>query len=154
MKTNAVRLLEAQAVEFGLHSYEASDGRIDALAVAGKIGVAPERLFKTLVTRAASGELFVFCVPGTTELDLKKAARAAKAKSIALVRAVELKELTGYERGGCSPLGMKQALPMKLEESAMMFDRILVSGGAIGLQIEIDPAQLLRMTGAHLADLV
>lgn len=141
-------------MEFILHSYGASDGRIDALAVAEKIGVAPDRLFKTLVTRAASGELFVFCVPGTTELDLKKAARAVNAKSIGLVRAAELKELTGYERGGCSPLGMKQALPIRLEESAMMFDRILVSGGMIGLQIEIAPSQLLLMADAQLADLV
>ena len=154
MKTNAVRLLEAQSVEFTLHSYEASDGRIDALAVAEKIGIAPDRLFKTLVTRAASGELFAFCVPGPTELDLKKAARAANTKSINLVRAAELKALTGYERGGCSPFGMKQALPVMLEESAMIFDRILVSGGAIGLQIEIAPAELLHLAGARLADLV
>ncbi|HUX20536.1 MAG TPA: Cys-tRNA(Pro) deacylase [Spirochaetia bacterium] len=153
-KTNAVRLLESLSVEFDLHAYDASDGRIDAAAVAEKVGVAPERLFKTLVARTASDEIVVFCVPGSTELDLKKAARAAGAKSVQLVRASELKGLTGYERGGCSPFGMKRPYPIRLEESALRFDRILVSGGAIGLQIEISPADLCRLTKAEMVELV
>lgn len=153
-KTNAVRLLESLSVDFQLLTYDAADGRIDAGAVAEKVGIAPERLFKTLVARTASDEIVVYCVPGTTELDLKKAARAAGAKSVQLVHVSDLKGLTGYERGGCSPFGMKRPYPIHLEESALLFERILVSGGMIGLQVEIAPSEICRVAKAKLADLV
>jgi len=154
MKTNAVRLVEASGVEHELHTYSDTDGQIDAVSVAAKLGLSPERLFKTLVTRAHSREVSVFCIPGTTELDLKKAAAATGAKSIELVRVSELEELTGYVRGGCSPIGMKRRYPVWIEESATAFDRILVSGGAIGIQIEIAPTDLQLLVGAEVADLV
>lgn len=154
MKTNAVRILESSGVDFGLHTYQSSDGRIDALSVSEKLGVAPERLFKTLVARTHDGEVVVYCVPGSTELDLKKAASAAGAKSVAMVRAAQLKELTGYVRGGCSPVGMKRSYPTWLEETASAFETIFVSGGLIGLQIEIAPGALCRVAGARFADLV
>lgn len=130
------------------------DGRIDASAVAGKVGVSAERLFKTLVARTDSGEIVVYCIPGITKLELKKAARAVGAKSIELVHSVELRELTGCERGGCSPIGMNRSYSVRIEESALFFDRILLSGEKIGLQIEIPPLEVLRVTGGQLADLV
>lgn len=154
LKPNAVRQLEAARTDFRLHSYAVEDGQIDARAVAEKLSVPPERLFKTLVTRTAEGAIAVFCIPGTTELDLKKAARAAGAKSLSLVRVAELKELTGYERGGCSPIGMKHDYPLWVEESIMMFDRVLVSAGRKGLQIELSPEELIDRTAAVTADLV
>lgn len=154
MKTNAVRLLETTGASFELRSYSAADGRIDAASVAEKLGVEAERLFKTLVARGGSGEILIFCIPGTTELDLKKAAAAAAEKSVEMVRSVELKALTGYERGGCSPIGMKRAFPLWIEESALAFERVLVSAGAIGLQIELSPRDLVEITGGTVGDLV
>lgn len=154
MKTNAVRLLEASGTSFALHSYAATDGRIDAASVAEKLDIETDRLFKTLVTRGSSGEILVFCIPGTTELDLRKAAAAAAEKSVEMVHAAELKPLTGYERGGCSPIGMKRSFPLWIEESALAFDRVLVSAGAIGLQIELSPDDLVQLTGGQVGDLV
>lgn len=154
MKTNAVRLLESREIDFRIHTYDHSDGFIDARSVAGKLGIPPERLFKTLVARKDGGDIVVFCIPGSTELDLKKAANATGAKNVELVQVAELKVLTGYERGGCSPIGLKRAFPVWLEESAEAFERILISGGQIGLQIELAPDDLRRAIKATIADLV
>lgn len=154
VKTNAVRMLESAGGHFQLHSYGAPDGRIDARSVAEKLEIPAERLFKTLVARTSAGEVVIYCIPGSTELDLKKAAGVAGAKRVAMVRPSELVSLTGYERGGCSPIGMKHSYPLWLEESAQAFDRILISAGAIGLQIELAPDLLCSLTGARLADLV
>lgn len=154
VKTNAVRLLEREGIPFELREYSSSDGGIDALSVAAKIKVSPDRLFKTLVARSDDGRVVVFCIPGAAELDLKKAARCAGAKNVALVEVRELKRLTGYERGGCSPVGMKSDFPIWIDETATLHERIVVSGGAIGLQVEIAPGDLMRAVGAVAADLV
>lgn len=151
-KTNAVRLLESRAVPFALASYEVDEQALDAVSAARRLGVEPERVFKTLVTRSDRGDIFVFCIPGPAELDLKKAARAVKRKKVEMVRAAELLELTGYVRGGCSPIGMKKPYPLILDESAELFDAVYVSAGARGLQIVIAPAALSSAAGALLAD--
>lgn len=152
-KTNAVRLLEAAGVSHAVLFYDPSDGRIDAAAVAEKLGEHPEALFKTLVARA-DRNIHVFCIPGNAELDLKKAARAAGEKKLELVAVKELLPLTGYVRGGCSPLGMKKKYPLVIEEEALMRDSIIISGGALGVQVRLGPEDLIKLTEAATADLV
>lgn len=151
-KTNAIRLLENAGVAFIVHDYE-MDGHTDAVYSAGKLGAAPEQVFKTLVTVGASGEHFVFVVPGSGELDLKKAAKASGQKSIAMIHQKELLPLTGYIHGGCSPIGMKKAFPTFLDETAILFDAIFVSGGAIGTTLEISPETLASFIHAPFVDL-
>lgn len=153
-KTNALRLLDAEQIDYTPYEYAADDGRIDAVSVAEKIGAPPDQVFKTLVTESPDREHFVFIIPGNAELDLKKAARAAGKKSIDMLKAKELLPLTGYVHGGCSPIGMKKPLPCRIDESAILFDRIMVSGGRIGLNLAIAPEQLAAFLHAEFADLV
>ena len=153
-KTNALRLLEAAGIAYTPYEYPTEDGKIDAVSVAEKIGAEPERVLKTLVTESPDREHFVFIIPGNAELDLKKAARAAGKKSIGMLRVKELLPLTGYVHGGCSPVGMKKLLPTWIDESAILFDRIFVSGGRIGLNLAISPEALAGFTSADFADLI
>lgn len=153
VKTNAIRLLEAKGVSHSVLYYDPSDGRIDALAVAEKLSKSPEQLFKTLVCRADQGVL-VFCIPGSAELDLKKAAKAAEVKKVELIGVRELQPLTGYVRGGCSPLGMKKSFPTFLDRACLAHQTIIISGGALGVQVEISPDDLRILTNATIADLV
>ncbi|WP_455382189.1 aminoacyl-tRNA deacylase [Salinispira pacifica] len=157
-KTNAIRMLEAKRVAFTTHSYDTSDGQIDAVSVARKIGAEPSRLYKTLVARAAggrsAGNVIVYCVPGSRELDETRAAAACGAASVSLVRTEELLALTGYVRGGCSPFGLKRAYPVFLDESARTLSSVIVSGGRVGIQIEVAPAVIVEIAGARYADLV
>ncbi len=157
-KTNAIRLLRARNAAFDLYTYDVADGRIDAQAVATKIGVETHTLFKTLVTRASggrsAGNIVLFCIPGARELDIGKAAAACGASSVSLVATDELLGLTGYVRGGCSPFGMKRHYPLYLDESANAIDRIVVSGGRIGIQLGVPPATLVELAGARYAKLV
>ena len=152
-KTNAVRLIELKSIPHTTLSYDYEEAHIDAVSVARTLCVDPDQVFKTLVASSHSGETLVFCIPGSAELDLKKAARASGTKQIRMVRAAELEKLTGYTRGGCSPIGMKKLLPTYLDESAELWDRILVSGGRRGLQIEIAPVDLIDVAHAAVADL-
>lgn len=153
-KTNAVRILLTAGVEFAVREYPVREDALDAVSVARFLGAEPERVFKTLVTVSDAGEHVVFCLPGNAGLDLKKAARAAGARRIGMLPARELQPLTGYVHGGCSPIGMKKQLPTWIEESAQLFDTILVSGGARGIDVEIAPEDLVRMVGARYADLI
>ncbi|MFW6289015.1 MAG: Cys-tRNA(Pro) deacylase [Spirochaetota bacterium] len=153
-KTNAIRLLEAAGIAFETRSYEVDEEALDAVSVARSVGADPDRVFKTLVTVSEKGEHFVFCVPATAELDLKKAARAAGAKRIALIRLRDLLPLTGYLHGGCSPLGMKKSLPTWIDDSSDLFETIYVSGGARGLQLELAPRDLARLIRCQHADLI
>jgi Cys-tRNA(Pro)/Cys-tRNA(Cys) deacylase len=153
-KTNAIRTLEARGVAHRVHTYPVDETHLDAVSAAAKLGVEPERVFKTLVTRDTDGAVRVFCVPGPCELDLKKAALEARAKKIEMVRMAELLELTGYIRGACSPLGMKRSFPTWIDESALLFERVLVSAGQRGLQIEIAPRDLAGLIEARFADVV
>jgi Cys-tRNA(Pro)/Cys-tRNA(Cys) deacylase len=152
-KTNAIRLLEAANVKFTAREYDVSDGEISGVAVAAKIGQEPERVFKTLVTEGKNTGLNVFVIPCNVELDLKKAAQAAGDKHIEMIKSRDLEPKTGYIHGGCSPIGMKKQFPTFIDETAQLFDTINVSGGRVGLQIELAPDDIARMTGAAVADL-
>jgi len=151
-KTNAVRRLESSDVAFTLHEYEVDPDNLDAQTVAAAIGFEPERVFKTLVTETDGGEHAVFCVPGPASLNLRKAAATIAAKRVRLIPLKELEPLTGYVHGGCSPVGMKRALPTVVDETVILFESVLISGGRRGLQIEIDPTSLVGITEAVLAD--
>jgi len=153
-KTNALRLLEQAGIEFEPHEYPVDDGKIDAVSVAAKIGVPPEQCFKTLVTQSPDNNNFVFVIPGSSELDLKKAAKAAGCKSIEMIPSKKLLPLTGYVHGGCSPVGMKKLLPTFIDEIAIIYDFIAVSGGRVGLNITINPEKLAKFIDAEFVDLV
>lgn len=152
-KTNAMRMLDRGKVPYTVHTYDHSDGRIDGVSVAAKVGIDPERVYKTLVTRGNSGGHFVFVIPVALELDLKKAARAVGEKSVAMLRVEEINRVTGYIRGGCSPVGMKKRYPTVFDSRAAGLETIVVSGGRIGTQVELDPGALMAAVGAKTADL-
>lgn len=150
-KTNALRLLDAQGVHYLMHSYdpETTDGE----QVASLLGQEADRVFKTLVTVAASRKNYVFVVPVNCTLNLKKAAAAVQEKGIAMLPQKELLPLTGYVHGGCSPLGMKKPFSTRINDTAQLFETICVSAGRRGLQMEIRPDDLLRLAQAVYADL-
>ena len=150
-KTNVMRLLDQHGVPYTPHFYD-PEGPIDGLSVARAVGADPEAVFKTLVTRGASGGYYVFDIPVGDSLDLKKAARAVGEKSIAMLPQKELLPLTGYVHGGCSPVGMKKPFPTVFHETVILFDTIYVSAGKIGAQVETDPNALMTLIGAGAAD--
>lgn len=151
-KTNAVRLVEAAGIAHEVTGYDCKEA-LDGVSVAGKLGVGVEYVFKTLVTQGKSGGYFVFVIPAAEELDLKKAARVSGEKSIEMIAVKDINRVTGYVRGGCSPVGMKKLYPTFLDETALLCDRIYVSAGRIGQQLHIDPEDLARLVGARFADL-
>ena len=153
-KTNAVRLVEKAGVDYTLHTYDAADGRIDGVSVAEKTGQPVDKVFKTLVTVGQSKEHYVCVVPVAAELDLKKAAKLLGEKKIEMIHQKELLPLTGYIHGGCSPVGMKKQLITCIDENALLQDTICVSGGKIGLQIELDPEDLAMLTSADFGDII
>ncbi len=141
-KTNAMRILDSQKIEYSEIEYDASSG-ISALDVAKSTGEDPSRIYKTLVSVSREKEHFVFVVPAEKELDLKKAATAAGTKNIEMIPQKELLPLTGYVHGGCSPVGMKKEFETFLDSSAKDKDYIFISGGKIGIQIKINPDDLV-----------
>jgi Cys-tRNA(Pro)/Cys-tRNA(Cys) deacylase len=151
-KTNALRLAESQGVHFTLLSY-AVDEDLSATHAAEKLGLDPDRIFKTIIVVGERKGAFVCIIPGSCEIDFKKAAAAIGDKSCALLPLKELEPLTGYQRGGCSPLGMKKKLPTFLDETSSLFDWISVSAGRRGLQMRLSPKDLLSLCDASLADL-
>ena len=153
-KTNAIRRLESAGVSHIIHEYDSSDGRVDGISVAEKIGKVPEQVFKTLVTVGKATGINVFVVPVEFELDLKKAAAAAGDKYVEMIKARDLEPQTGYVHGGCSPIGMKKSFPTFIEETASLHKTIIVSAGRIGLQVELSPDDLVKVTGAVFVDLV
>jgi Cys-tRNA(Pro)/Cys-tRNA(Cys) deacylase len=152
-KTNVMRMLDQKKIPYAAHSYPHGDEAVDGLTVAAITGQDPAHVFKTLVAQGADKRIFVFVIPVTAELDLKKAAKAAGVKSIAMVRVSELLALTGYVRGGCSPIGMKKQYPTFFHSSVDELDTVLVSAGRIGWQVELAPAELLKLTRGRSADL-
>ena len=152
-KTNAMRILDSSKIPYRVNEYP-EDGPIAALDVAAYLGQPPERLFKTLVTTDNNRGYYVFCVPCNHELDMKKAARAAGVKRIEMLKQKDLFPLTGYIHGGCSPIGMKLVFPTTVALSAQEWDSIFVSGGKIGLQIEISPENLQKLMDVKFADIV
>ncbi|MGN0060296.1 MAG: Cys-tRNA(Pro) deacylase [Coriobacteriales bacterium] len=152
-KTNAMRILDAAGVDHQIHAFEA-DGTMTGVEIAQMLGEEPEHVFKTLVTIGKSKEHYVFMVPVAEELDLKKAAKAAGEKSIEMVKSRELFDLTGYVHGGCSPLGMKKFFTTFIDETCVLFDTILFSGGRIGTQIEMSFDDLASVIDITPVDLV
>ncbi len=153
LKTNVMRILDKAKIPYQAHFYPHQDGLIDGVSTAQKLGEDPARVFKTLVTKGASGRYHVFEVPVAEELDLKKAAKAAGEKSVAMIHVSEINAVTGYIRGGCSPIGMKKQHPTVLDETARQFETIYVSGGKIGAQVELNPNDLAVFIHASYAPL-
>ena len=153
-KTNVMRLLEQKKIGYVPHEYPHGDEAVDGRTVAAVCGQDPERVFKTLVARGASKGIYVFVIPVTGELDLKKAAKASGEKSIAMIHVNEITPLTGYVRGGCSPVGMRKQYPTFFDISAKSKDTIMVSAGKIGYQVELSPDSLIMMTSGEYAELV
>ena len=151
-KTNVMRLLDQQGVAYESHCYEGT-GAVSGAEVAAVLGQDPSRVFKTLVTVGRSGQHYVFIIPVLRELNLKKAAAAAGEKSIEMVKSKELLPLTGYIRGGCSPVGMKKPFPTYIHETCELFDYIYVSAGVRGLQFKIAPQDLIATVPMTVADL-
>lgn len=153
-KTNAIRLLETARVPFSTRTYTVDENDLAAGHVAEELGEDINCVFKTLVLRGERTGLFVCVVPGNCEVDLKKAASAAGDKKAEMIAMKELLPLTGYIRGGCSPVGMKKAYPTFFHSTALDFDTIYVSAGVRGLQLEISPETLINFVGAEVCDLV
>ena len=150
-KTNAMRILDKAKIPYIVHTYEAGEA-VDGVTVAGMIGRPPEQVFKTLVTKGRDG-YFVFVLPAAAELDLKKAARAAGQKAVEMIPVKDLLKITGYIRGGCSPVGMKKAFPTVIASEAEALDTIIVSAGRIGWQMELAPESLRNLIGASFGDI-
>ncbi|OGU34611.1 MAG: aminoacyl-tRNA deacylase [Ignavibacteria bacterium GWB2_35_6b] len=153
-KTNAVRILEAAKIAHQTFEYEVNEDELDAVSVADKINAEHEQVFKTLIARNDKNENFVFCIPGNCELDLKKAAKASSNKKIEMIKVKEILPLTGYIRGGCSPIGMKKLFPTFIDETAQLFDEIYVSAGMRGMQVKLSPVDLKNLITAWFADLI
>ena len=150
-KTNAMRVLDRAKIPYETYSYEHEDGKIDGVSVAKKLGQPVEQVFKTLVTRGTDRNFYVFVIPVAKELNLKAAARAVGQKSVEMIHVDEIKNATGYIRGGCSPIGMKKQYKTVIDESAQKLSFIIVSGGKIGQQIQISPLMLCDLIGAQFA---
>lgn len=152
-KTNAIRLIQQAKLPFREAFYEYDESDLSGTHAAEAVGMPPEQVFKTLVTRGDRTGINVFCIPVCCELDLKKAAKAASDKKIEMVAVKELLSLTGYIRGGCSPVGMKKKYPTFMDETAILWDEIAVSAGARGHQMILNPEQLVEYLDATLLDL-
>lgn len=151
-KTNAMRLLEQAGIAFRIETYEFDEEHLSGEHVASQVSLPADQIFKTLVVRGDKQGVMVFCIPVTMELDLKKAAKAAGDKKIEMTHVKELLGLTGYIRGGCSPVGMKKKYPTWIDETAMLYEEIAVSAGVRGAQIIINPEALKIFTEAVYAD--
>ncbi len=153
IKTNAIRILDKEKIQYTLNIYEC-DEFIDAVNVADMLSQPYESSYKTLVTRSKSGEYFVFLVPIAKELCMKKAARSVNQKSVELIAVKEINSVTGYVRGGCTPIGMKKKYKTVIDATAIDFDEIIISGGRIGTQIFISPYDLKNLTNAEFYDII
>lgn len=148
VKTNVMRILDKENIVYNIYTYEVKDNSIDGISVANKLGISVEKVFKTLVTKGHSGDFYVFVIPVAKELNLKAAARSVEEKSVEMIKVNDMLKITGYIRGGCSPIGMKKAYTTVIDESSVDLDRIIVSGGKIGFQVEINPKDLIRLVNA------
>lgn len=151
-KTNAMRILESENINFEIIEYSTKDG-IGGVDVAEKLGEDKDRVFKTLVTESKEGENFVFVVPVSSELDLKKAAKASGSKKVEMIPQKKLLPLTGYVHGGCSPVGMKKEFKTFIDSSAENLDFFYVSGGKVGMQIKLNPKELVNLIDGEFADI-
>lgn len=153
LKTNVMRILDKKKITYTMYTYESKDG-IDGKSVALKLGQPIERVFKTLVTQGKSKNYFVFVIPVAEELDLKASAKAVGEKSVEMIPVKELNQVTGYIRGGCSPIGMKKQYKTIFHESAKKLETIIVSGGKLGFQVELNPIELANIVQGGFANLI
>ena len=153
-KTNAVRILDSHNIHYTLHTYDVDENDLSGTSVASKIDADTDSVFKTLVASGDKNGTIVFCIPVSEELNLKKAALASENKKIELVKVKDLLNLTGYIRGGCSPIGMKKKFSVFVDEKVQLFDEIYVSAGVRGMQIKLSPADLITLIEARVCDLI
>ncbi|KZN95094.1 Cys-tRNA(Pro) deacylase [Aeribacillus pallidus] len=151
-KTNAMRILDKEKIQYNVITYDVQKGKVDGISVAQMIGRSPESVYKTLVAKSSAGNIYVFVIPVEAELDLKKAAKITGEKKIEMLPVKDLQKWTGYIRGGCSPIGMKKHYPTIIDSTALEHEHIIVSGGKIGVQMELGVKDLQQVTEAKLED--
>ena len=154
IKTNSMRILDKEEIIYNQYSYDYSDGLIDGITVANRIGKSPEEVYKTLVAQGVSGEYYVFIIPVDEELNLKAAAKSVKEKSINMIKVADIRKVTGYVRGGCSPIGMKKDYKTVIDSLAQALDMIIVSAGKIGHQIQLKPKDLIKITNGEFHNII
>lgn len=152
-KTNVIRILEASGIPHDIQTYDVDEDDLSGITVANKIGVNEEIVFKTLVAEGDKTGIIVFCIPVNLELDMKKAAKASGNKNVELIATKALLSITGYLRGGCSPIGMKKKYPAYIDETAQLFEKIYFSAGVRGMQVGAHPEDLQKLTNAVFVDL-
>ncbi len=152
-KTNAMRILDRKKIPYKTYTYEC-DEFIDAIQIADMLSLPHEKVYKTLVTQGASKNYFVFVIPIAEELDMKKAARSVGEKSVAMLHVKDINAVTGYIRGGCTAIGMKKQYATRIDQSALNLDKIIVSGGKLGMQLELTPQDLAAASGAAFAEII
>lgn len=153
-KTNAMRILDKNKIDYEVITYDISDDKIDGVSVAEKTGQDVKEVYKTLVTQGLSKEFYVFVIPVAEELDLKKAAKVAGEKKVEMIHVKDITKYTGYIRGGCSPVGMKKLYKTFIHEDAKVLEKICVSGGKKGLQIKLEPKDLIESINGQFADII
>ena len=153
-KTNAMRILDSKKIEYKMYYYEVGDNHIDGVSVAHKLNQDEKMVFKTLVAQGASRNFYVFVIPVAENLDMKKAAKAAGEKNMEMIHVKDINKVTGYIRGGCSPVGMKKLYSTFVHESGKDLEKIIVSGGKIGFQIELSPSDLQETINFKYADII
>ncbi len=154
VKTNAMRILDKENINYVFHTYSHDDGLIDAVSICKKMDLPFEKVYKTLVTVGHSKNYYVFVLPADKELDLKKAAFSVNEKNVSMIHVKDINKITGYIRGGCSPIGMKKQFKTVIDKSCLNLETMLVSAGKIGFQIEISPNDLIKASGAETADIL
>ncbi len=153
-KTNVYRIFDKEKLPYTPHTYPHGDEAVDGMSIAESLGISPKKVFKTLVTQGSDKNYYVFDVPVNRELDLKKAAAAVGVKSVAMIKVADINKITGYVRGGCSPIGMKKKYRTVFDATAKDCDTMFVSAGRIGWQIEAKPEDLAKLSGAIFADIL
>lgn len=153
-KTNAMRILDKEKIEYKSYSYDYDDGNIDGITVAKKIGKPLNQVYKTLVAQGTSGEYYIFIIPVSHELNLKAGAKSVGEKSIKMIKVSDIRKITGYVRGGCSPIGMKKNYKTRLDSSSELLDKIIVSAGKVGYQIELSPKDLIQLSQGENSSLI
>ena len=154
LKTNAMRILDSNKINYEILMYESKDGKIDGISVAHKIGIDEKEVFKTLVAQGSSKSIYVYVIPVNENLDLKKAAKVANEKNVAMINVNDINKFTGYIRGGCSPIGMKKIYKTFVNESAIDLSTLIVSAGKIGYQVELAPTDLQELINCEFKDIV
>ena len=154
IKTNAIRMLDSNKINYEIITYDSKDNKIDGISVANKIGIDKDYVFKTLVTKGTSCELYVFVIPVDKELNLKEAANLTKEKKVEMINVKDIMKYTGYIRGGCSPIGQKKKYKTFIDESAKSLEFIIISAGKIGYQVKINPVDLLNIVYGEFKHLI